>query len=417
MSRFIGFNRFSSLSSRLFFSIVQRSGDRGSMLSNNMQGVVVLFLFLISLLLLAGCDRSSQKPGAAPPQMPPPPVKIVQPLQKEVVEWDEYSGHIEAMETVEVRARVDGYLTKINFKDGDRVKKGDLLFVIDPRPYQAELSRAEGESHRVQTRLELARNDLERAERLRRAKAMSEEEYDTRSKGLKEAMASLRSAEAAVQAARLNLEFTELRSPINGQIGRELMTVGNLVKADTTLLTTIVSIHPVYVYIDADERAVLKYRRLAEAGQRASARETRIKAELALIDENDFPHQGYIDYVEPRMDAGTGTLRARGVFPNPRNFLSPGFFARVRIPGSAPYQALLLPERALGTDQDQRFIWIVKEDRSVEYRKIKPGAKIGPLRVIAEGLASGEWVVIEGIQKIRPGITVQPERIPMVEAG
>jgi multidrug efflux system membrane fusion protein len=382
------------------------------------RGAGILPALLAAILLpLAGCGNSGQNQAAAASEGPPPAVRTAQPVQKDVVEWDEYTGRIEAMETVEVRARVDGYLTRINFKAGDRVKKGDLLFVIDPRPYQAELHRAEGELRRTQTRLELAKNDLDRAERLRRAKAMSEEEYDARSKGLREAGASVQSAEAAVQTARLNLEFTEVRSPINGRIGRELITIGNLVKSDDTLLTVIVSRDPVYVYVDADERAVLKYRRLAETGQRASAREGHIPVELALIDETGFPHQGYIDYVEPRMDAGTGTLRARGIFQNPKDLLSPGFFARVRVPGSPAYRAVMVPERAIGTDQDQRFVWVVKDDNSVEYRKIRPGAKIGSLRVISEGLAPDEWVVTEGVQKVRPGGKVQPERITVSEAG
>ncbi len=353
--------------------------------------------------------------------MPPVKVKVAQPLQKEVLEWDEYTGRIEAMETVEVRARVDGYLDRVNFKAGDKVKKGDLLFVIDPRPYRAELNRAEGELERAKARLELAKNDLQRAEHLRRAKAISEEEYDARSKGQREAIAAVRAAEAAAQTARLNLEFTEVRAPIGGRIPRELVTPGNsgnLVSGGGgggTLLTIIVSIDPVYVYVDADERAVLKYRRLAEAGKRTSARETRIPAKLALLDESEFPHQGYIDYIEPRMDPSTGTLRARGVFSNPNELLSPGFFARLRVPGSPPYQGLLVPDRAIGTDQGQKFVWIAKDDGSAEYRRIVPGTAAGQMRVISEGLQPGEWVIIEGIQKIRPGTKIEAERVTLSE--
>jgi multidrug efflux system membrane fusion protein len=369
------------------------------------------------LVQLLGCTKPTES-QAAGEQIPAPKVKIAQPLQKEVLEWDEYSGRIEAVETVEVRARVDGYLDKVIFKAGDKVKKGDLLFVIDPRPYRAELNRAEGELERAKARLELAKNDLQRAEHLRRAKAISEEEYDARSKGQREASAAVRSAEAAAQTARLNLEFTEVRAPISGRIGRELVTPGNLVSGGGgggTLLTIIVSVDPVYVYVDADERAVLKYRRLAEAGKRSSARETRIPAKLALIDEAEFAHLGYIDYIEPRMDPSTGTLRARGVFGNPNELLSPGFFARLRVPGSAPYQGLLVPDRALGTDQGQKFVWIAKDDGSVEYRQVVPGAASGQMRVISKGLQAQDWVVIEGIQKIRPGTKVQAERITLSE--
>jgi multidrug efflux system membrane fusion protein len=384
----------------------------------NATGHSMLWLALCAAILvqILGCSKPQEKEAAAAGQTPPPKVKVAQPLQKEVLEWDEYTGRIEAVETVEVRARVDGYLDKVNFRDGDKVKKGDLLFVIDPRPYRAELNRAEGELERARARLELAKNDLQRAEHLRRAKAISEEEYDARSKGQREALAAVRAAEAAAQTARLNLEFTEIRAPISGRIGRELVTEGNLVSgggAGGTLLTFIVSIDPVYVYVDADERAVLKYRRLAEAGKRTSARESQIPAKLALLDESEFPHEGYIDYIEPRMDPSTGTLRARGVFKNPNELLSPGFFARLRVPGSPPYQGLLVPDRAIGTDQGQKFVWIAKDDGSVEYRRVVPGVASGQMRVISEGLQPDEWVVIEGIQKIRPGTKVDAERITL----
>lgn len=365
------------------------------------------FVALLPLLLLLGCGQPPT-PAAAPgpQQMPPVPVKTALPLHKPVAEWDEYTGRIEAAEAVEVKARVHGYLDKVNVKDGDVVRKGDLLFVIDPRPYRAELDRAEGALEQTRTRLDLARNDLGRAERLHQSKAISEEEYDARTKAVRESTAAVRSLEAALQTARLNLEFTEVRSPISGRISRELLTVGNMVKADETPLARIVSIDPVYVYLDADERAVLKYRRLAQASKGTG---TGIPVELALMDEAGFPHRGVIDYLEPRLDANTGTLRIRGVFHNPDEILSPGFFARVRIPGGTPHDALLLPDRAIGTDQGQKFVWIAKPDGGVEYRKIKPGALFGSLRDIAEGLTPEDPVVIEGIQKLRPGAKIKPE--------
>ena len=373
---------------------------------------------LLALFLLGGCGAQGQDSKAGGPgPMPPVPVKTGLPLQKELVDWDEYTGRIEAVESVEVRARVSGYLDQVKFRDGDKVKKGDLLFVIDPRPYRAELSRAEAELERARSRLELARNDLERAERLRRSKAISEEEYDGRSKGMRESAAAVRAAEAAVQTARLNLSFTEVRAPIAGRIGRELITEGNLVSADQTLLTTIVSLDPVYVYVDADERAVLRYRRQSETGRSQGVRNLRIPAELALLDETGFPHQGYIDYVEPRLDATTGTLRARGVFANPDELLSPGLFARLRIPGGTPHRALLIPDRAIGVDQGQKFVWIAKDDGSIEYRRIVPGGQFGPLRAVTEGLRPEDQVVIEGIQKLRPGAKIKAERVVVSDAG
>jgi len=369
-------------------------------------------LAAFALFAVAGCG-SSDAPGAKPNQPPSPKVKIAQPLSQEVSEWDEYTGRIEAVNSVDVRARVNGYLQKVNFKAGDKVHKGDLLFLIDPEPFIAQLNYAEAELERAKSRHELAKNDLARAERLFRAKAISEEEHDARSKGLRESVAAVQSAQANVYTAKLNLEFTKVRAPIDGRIGRELITAGNLVSdggAGATLLTFIVSTDPVYVYVDADERSALKYRRQMQktAGER-------IPAELAIADEVNFPHQGHLDYISPREDTATGTLTLRGVFANPDELLSPGFFARMRVHGSAPYPAILLPDRAIGTDQAQRFIWVVNQDNQVEYRKVELGAHIGQLRVIAQGLKPDDWAVIEGIQKLKPGMKVTPERASLAE--
>lgn len=369
------------------------------------------------LMALIGCgnhDGSAPQPG----QGQLPNVKIAQPLSQEVTEWDEYTGRIEAVNSVDVRARVSGYLEKVNFKAGDKVSKGDLLFLIDPKPFTAQLNYAEAELERTKSRLELAKNDWSRAERLFRTKAISEEEHDARNKGLREAVAAVQSAQANVYTAKLNLEYTQIRSPIDGRIGRELITVGNVVNSggsDSTLLTFIVSTDPVYVYVDADERSVLKYRRQAKNEGRGSLGDERTPVELAVADEVDFPHQGHLDYISPREDAATGTLTLRGVFANPDELLSSGFFARMRIRQSTPYPAILLPDRAIGTDQAQRFVWVVNQENQVEYRKVVLGAHIGQSRVIAEGLKPEEWTVIEGIQKLKPGIKVNPERITLAE--
>ncbi|HEY8034139.1 MAG TPA: efflux RND transporter periplasmic adaptor subunit [Methylobacter sp.] len=371
----------------------------------------------LSLTMIIGCgshDNSAPQPG----QGHLPNVKIAQPLSQEVTEWDEYTGRIEAVNSVDVRARVSGYLEKVNFKAGDKVHKGDLLFQIDPKPFSAQLNYAEAELERAKSRHELAKNDLARAERLFRAKAISEEEHDSRSKGLREAVAAVQSAQANVYTAWLNLEFTQVRSPIDGRIGRELITAGNVVSdggADATLLTFIVSTDPVYVYVDVDERSVLKYRRQAQKDGRGSLGDERTPVELAVADEVDFPHQGHLDYISPREDAATGTLTLRGVFVNPDELLSPGFFARMRIRGSAPYPAILVPDRTIGTDQAQSFVWVVNQENQVEYRKVALGAHIGQSRVIIKGLKPEEWTVIEGIQKLKPGIKVNPERISLTE--
>ncbi len=366
--------------------------------------------------ILAGCDSS----GNAKPAnqgLSAPVVTVSQPIAKDVVEWDEYTGRLEAMQTVEIRARVSGYISQVNFKDGAKVKKGDLLYVIDPRPYVAERDRTTAEVERVSAQLELAKNDLARAERLLKSRAISEEEYDTRSKGVRQAEAALRSAEAALQAAKLNVEFTQVRAPIDGRISRTLKTLGNLVNGgnsgEATLLTTIVSVDPIYVYVDADEQSVLKYRRLAREGLRATARYGPIPMELALADEKNFPHKGFTDFVEPRLDPTTGTIRVRGVFSNDGDLLSPGFFVRVRVHGSGTYPALLVSDAAIGADQEKKFVLVVNSDNMVEYRVVKPGPFIEGLRVIQQGLKPGDWVIVNGLQRVLPGVKVNPEKVSM----
>jgi multidrug efflux system membrane fusion protein len=362
---------------------------------------------------LAGCGSPSESETA-----PPPKVKIAQPLHRQTTEWDEYTGRVEAVNAVDIRARVSGYLDKVNFVAGSKVNKGDLLFLIDPKPFKAQLNYAQAELERAKTKQELARNDLQRAENLLRAKAISTEEYDGRNKGLREATAAVKSAEANVYTAKLNLDYTEIRAPISGRIGREMVTAGNLVNAggEATLLTNIVSTDPVYVYVDADEQSVLKYRRQNQQLKNGSTDLKGTPVQLAIADEADFPHQGQLDYQAPSEDAATGTISLRGVFPNPDELLSPGFFARMRVQGSAPYLATLLPDRAIGTDQANRFVWVVNQDNQVVYRQVTPGARIGSLRVIREGLQPDDWVVIEGVLKLKPGLTVTPERISLADA-
>ena len=358
------------------------------------------------ILSVTGCKK--QKAQAAPP---PPAVSVIHPVERKIVEWDEYIGRLESPETVELRARVSGYLEKVHFKEGKEVKKGDLLFTIDQRPYQAEFDHAEAEYQRASSQTELAKNDSERAKRLIGTKAISEEDYDTKLKTYLAAQATEKSAKATLQSAKLNLEFTEIRAPISGRISRAVVTEGNLISSGVagsgaTLLTTIVSLDPLYLYGDADERAILKYLRLRREGTRVSARDETIPAEMALADESGFPHKGYIDFVDNRIDPTTGTLQARGVFSNADHSLSPGFFGRIRIPGSGKYQALLIPDRALASDQAQKFVYVVNPEKKVEYRPVKTGPTIDGLRVVKEGLKPGEQIIVEGLLRVRPGVLV-----------
>ncbi|MDD4914559.1 MAG: efflux RND transporter periplasmic adaptor subunit [Methylococcales bacterium] len=363
-------------------------------------------------LILGGCGQGE----SALAVMPPPVVKVAQPLSRNATEWDEYTGRVEAINAVDVRARVGGYLEKVNFTAGAKVNKGDLLFQIDPRPYKAQLNYATAELERARSRHELARNDLRRAESLYNEKAISAEEFDMRSKGLREAAAAVESAEANLYSARINLDYCEIRAPITGRIARELITAGNLVTGgDTTVLTSIVSIDPVYVYMDVDEQAVLKYRRQRLQQGRGSGDLKGTPVELAVADEAGYPHKGQIDYVSPREDAATGTVTLRAVFSNPDELLSPGFFAHSRVRSATPYSALLIPDKAIATDQAQRFVWVVSQDNHAAYRKVEPGARIGQMRVITQGLQAGEWVVVDGLQKLKPGAPVKAEQIVLTE--
>src|SRR5258705_12120187 len=368
-----------------------------------------ILLVAVPLLWAVGCKRKSD---VVTPQ--PPTVSVVQPVAREVVEWDEYIGRLESPETVEVRARVSGYLDKVHFKEGKPVKAGDLLFTIDRRPYKADLDRAAADYERAQSQTELARNDADRAQKLIQTKAISTEDFDTKVKNYAAAQAAERSARATLDLAKLNYEFTEIRAPIDGRISRALVTQGNLISggvsgAGATLLTTIVSLDPLYLYGDADERAILKYIRLSKEGKRVSARDQEIPAEMGLADETGFPHMGHMDFVDNRVDPNTGTLRARGVFTNSDHSLSPGFFARLRIPGSGKYPALLIPDRALGSDQSQKFVYVVNAEKKVEFRPVKIGPVVDGLCVVKEGLKSGEQVIVEGLMRVRPGVTVDPK--------
>ena len=356
--------------------------------------------------LLTGCGKQAKQ--AAPP---PPTVSVVQPVQREVIEWDEYIGRLESPESVEIRARVSGYLDKVHFKEGKEVKKGDLLFTIDRRPYKADLDRAVADYERAQSQTELAKNDADRAQKLILTRAISTEDYDTKVKTYTSAQAAEKSAKATLDLATLNWEFTEIHAPIDGRISRAIVTEGNLISggisgAGATLLTTIVSLNPLYLYGDADERAILKYRRLSQEGKRVSARDAEIPAEMALADETGFPHRGYMDFVDNRVDPNTGTIRARGVFSNADHSLSPGFFARIRIPGSGKYPALLIPDRALGSDQAQKFVYVINAEKKAEFRPVKIGPMIDGLRVVKEGLKPGEPIIVEGLLRVRPGVVV-----------
>jgi RND family efflux transporter MFP subunit len=374
----------------------------------------------ITIAALAGCGRSdgADKKADAAKAGPPPAaqVSVAAAVEREVREWDEFSGRLEAVETVEVRSRVSGVVNGVHFQAGREAKRGELLFTIDPRPFQAELARAEAELARAITRSDLARTELARAEKLLSAKAISQQEYDERVSGNREGDASIRAARAAVDVAKLNLEFTRVTAAISGRLSRAEVTPGNWVNGGNvgaTLLTTIVSVDPIYAYFEGDEQVYLKYQDLAAAGQRASSRESRNPILMGLANEDGFPHRGHMDFVDNRLDPKTGTIRVRAVFDNKDRRLTPGLFARLRLVGSGTYKAVLVTDRAIGTDQNQKFVFAVGADNMLQYRPVKLGALIDGMRVIKEGLKPGEVIVVNGLQRVRPGMPVTPQMVSM----
>lgn len=363
---------------------------------------------LVAALVLSAC-------GSRPPPAPPAPkVKVVQPDAREIMEWDEYTARLDAVDSVEVRPRVSGYLESVHFLEGGIVKKGDLLFLIDPRPYEAALRRAEADAELAKTRLALARKNAARAKDLLASHAISQEEADIRDSNVRQAEASAQEAQAAVDSAALDVEFTRVSAPVAGRVGRKLVTEGNLVNGGAgtqgTLLTTVVSLDPIYAYFEADEGSLLKYDRLARSGQRPSSRDHKNPVRVALADEEGFPHEGVMDFVDNQLDRGTGTIVGRAVLSNPDLSLIPGLFARLRLPGSGQYRAILLPDEAIGSDQSQKFVFVVDDASKAQYRTVKIGPLVDGLRVVREGVTSDDWVVVAGLQRVRPGLTVDAQR-------
>lgn len=365
---------------------------------------------LVGALILAGCGQAQQAPQAAPP---PPPVTVANPVEKTVTEWDEYTGRFEAVDTVEVRARVSGVLEEVKFTDGAHVNKGDLLFVIDPRPFERRLERERANLAAAEVRAEFAAKDVERARPLLKNKTISEQVFDQRLQAAREAEAAVRSAEASVKSAELDVEFTQIRAPVSGRISRKLVSEGNYVTGGSgtgTLLTTIVTTDPIYLYFDVSEADYLKYVRMDALGAPSNSRKPANPVFLGLQDESGFPYRGKMDFVDNRIDENTATLRARAVFDNPHGLFQPGLFARIRLAGSGEYKAIMLPDEAIATDQSNRFVYVVADDGTVSRKNVVLGPMIDGLRVIRSGIETTDWVIIKGLQRARPGIKVTPEK-------
>ena len=334
---------------------------------------------------------------------------------KEVTEWDDFTGRLEPIKSVEVRARVSGWLDSIHFKDGQVVKAGDLLFVIDPRPYEAEAERTRAELKRAEAQRNLGLQNLQRAEKLLQGSTIAQEQFDTRRNEYDIAAANVLEAQAAAKAAELNLEFTQVKAPIDGRISRRFADEGNLItggSTQSTLLTTIVPFNPLYATFDADERLVLKYTRLDLSGQRKSSREAPNPVRIALADEKEFSHEGKMDFVDNRLDPQTGTLRARALIDNSNGLLTPGLFVRVQLKGRGPYPALLIPDEAIGTDQSKRFVMVVDKEGLAQRRFITTGRLYDGLRAVEEGLTPEDRVIVSGLMRVRPGMPVKVKEAP-----
>jgi RND family efflux transporter MFP subunit len=370
-------------------------------------------LFLGLCLGLAGCVRA---PSAAP-KAALTPVTVSRPVERDVTDYADFTGRTAAVDSVEVRARVWGYLDKVNFKEGALVKKGEVLFEIDPRLYRADLERTRGTVAQYEARVRRLERDYQRVKNLRARGAVGQEEYDRYEGDYREAVASLDVARANRDLAELNLAYTGVTAPVSGRVSRYVVTVGNLIQSGDqnggTLLTTVVSVDPMYVYFDMDERAVLRVRELIREGKAKSSRETEWPVALGLATEEGFPHRGTINFEDNQVNPKTGTLRVRGVFPNRDEALSPGFFARVRMPIGRAHRALLVTDRAIDTDQGQKVLYVVNEKNEVVSRPVRLGALHHGLREITEGLDAGERVIVSGLQQVRPGVTVEPKLVGM----
>jgi len=361
-------------------------------------------LGVIHGLLAAGNLAHAQ---GGPPQAPP--VTVAKPVVKDIVEQTDFIGRFEATDQVDIRSRVPGYLEKVHFQDGTFVKAGDLLFTIDQRPYQNILEQAEAAVTSARVRMDFAQSDLDRAEQLRRTGNITDQIYDQRRQSFLTAKAELDRAQAALRQARLDLEFTEIRSPLSGRISRKLVSEGNLVNANDTILTNVLSLDPIQFYFDIDERSFLALSRQTQGGTRTSAQGESNEVLLTLTDESLGQRKGLLDFVDNRLDAASGTMRARAIFKNKDFFLTPGLFGRVTVGASDPYKGILLPDEAIGSDQDRRVVYVVGENNVVNLKPVRIGPRIDGYRVIRDGLTGNETLVVNGLVRVRPGTPVTPQ--------
>lgn len=378
----------------------------------------VITVMIAALVVGGGYWYAKRQPSAATEAVasaaPPAPVTTAKPLVKEIVEWDEFTGQFAAVDSVELRARVSGYLQSIHFTDGQMVNEGDLLFVIDPRPFEISLASAEAALVSAQARADLAKQQLDRAEKLKQSDFVSQSTFDERLQELQSANADAEVARAAINAVKLNLEYTRIMAPLSGRIGVHEVSIGNLVTGgdagNTTRLTTLVSLDPIHLTFDVSESDFLAYQRAAAEGRLQSTRDSKLKVAAHLMDEEEWTLNGEMDFVNNEVDRTAGTIRARAIFPNPGRIITPGQFGRIRIPGSDPYNAVLIPDSAILSDQSQKIVMTVAADGTVTPRVIRPGPSYQGLRIVREGLTGEERIIIDGLLRARPGAKVDPQQ-------
>lgn len=368
-----------------------------------MQGIRLISGAAAAVAALLGFNAAAQAPAG------PPPVTVARPVVKDITEYDEYIGRFEAIDQVDLRAQVAGYLDKVNFIDGALVKKGDLLFVIDQRPYKLALEESRAALASARAELDFATTDFRRAETLKQGGNVTEQVFDQRRQRVTTARAAVDRTQAALNRAQLDLEFTEIRAPIDGRVSRRLVSVGNLVKANETLLTNIVSVAPIQFYFDVDERSYLAYSRMALDGQMKSNRDNPNDVRVATTDQRIPNQPGHMDFVDNRVDQASGTVRARAIFENKDMLLVPGLFGRLLIAGSPTYKGVLVPEEAIGADQDRRVVYVVGQDNKVSLQPVRVGPHIDGYRVIRSGLKGDETIVVNGLMRVRPGAVVTPQ--------
>jgi multidrug efflux system membrane fusion protein len=370
---------------------------------------------------LVGCAR--RQPEAASP--PPPVIPVSEIVEREITDYVDFTGRTEAIQLVDIRPRVTGYLVKMPFREGSEVKQGDLLFEVDPRPYQAQLDQAEGQVKLAEAQLKLARVTYQRDQNIAKTPgAISLQQLDQDQAAVEQAEAQLKAFRASLEVFKLNLDFTKVTSPIDGQVSRYYLTLGNLVNQDQTLLTTVVSLDPLYAYFDVDEPTVLRIRKAINEGTIKRYQEGTIPVYMGLQGEEGYSHQGTLNFVNNQVNPATGSILVRGIFPNPipssgaTRVLSPGMFVRVRLPIGQPHSAVLVIDRAIASDQGLKYVYVLTADNKIEYRRITTGAlQDDGLRVISAGLKPKEWVVVGGLQQVRPRMQIQPERVTMPSLG